>query len=332
MHLRTLNVVKNTLELNFGSVMFLNNGIRGPMVYRENGEWVEEFRKLLSKEHNVGMAGPTLSCEVAPHVQTHAYIMRTQLIPPLLAEYTTFHRYEDWPQMIRRYEVGMSQFITKQGWNISSLFYAKRLNKLYFDGYCIQVSNANKNPILNNPSRWCDLQPEELIIYKFGGEMLRVSGFVCDEIRQYMRQELIRLSENEMKSYDLILPETLKGGPSFDLFKQYDLEIYRDHVASIERQKNPVVNRKDEEANKVCLLVRTAKMHEAKQISPYGESITSGSIEEIVQCKCLSIMVISTFLLFFYGTSFNSTNRSKLGSFLLFNRRKAFRRATKRDS
>jgi hypothetical protein len=298
MHLRTLNVVKHTLQIHFGSVMFLNNGVRGPMMYREDGQWVNEFRKLLSDEHHVGMAGPTLSCEVAPHIQTHFLIMRTRLVPALIQEYTTFHRFDDWPELIRHYEVGMSQFIMRHGWNISSLMYSKRLNKTYFDGYCIPVTNAHRNGILNNPSRWCDVQPEELIMYKFGGEMLRVSGFVCEDVRRYMRDELIRLHGNEMKNEQLILPETLKGGPTFDLFKQYDLEIHHDHLSKELRKTQPVVNRRDETADKVCLLVRTAKMHEIKQSSPYGESVASGSIDEIVACK--SILFVFLYIYFSY--------------------------------
>lgn len=292
MHLRTLNIVKNTLELNFGSVFFMNNGVRGPMILREEGKWMEEFRQLLNDEHKVGMAGPAISCEVSPHVQTHAYIIRTSLIPALLTEYTSFHRFTDWPALIRHYEVGMSKFVLNQGWNISSLLYYKRLGKKYFDGYCIPVPNAHKNGILNNPSRWCDLKPEELVIYKFGGETLRVNGFVCEEVRTYMRKEVLRLADNEMKHSELIIPETLKGGPLFDLYKQYDLELLRDHEAKKLWRTVPHVNRKDPAADKVCFLVRTAKMHDEKQTSPYGDSITSGSIEEIVECEKFDIYSI----------------------------------------
>jgi hypothetical protein len=292
MHLRTLNVVKNSLELNFGSVFFMNNGVRGPMLYKERGEWVEKFRSLLNDEHKVGMAGPSISCEVSPHIQTHAYIMRTNLIPALLTEYTQFHSFSNWPQLIRHYEVGMSQFVMKNGWNISALIYKQRLNKDYFDGYCIPVVNSHKNGILNNPSRWCDLKPEELIIYKFGGEMLRVSGFVCDRVREYMRKEIFRLNEAELSYANLIIPETLKGGILFDLFKQYDLEMFRDYEAHAIQKIKPYENKLNPEANKVCFLVRTAQMHDEKQTSPYGESIASGSIEEIIGCECFLFLII----------------------------------------
>ena len=292
MHLRTLGVVKNTLELNFGSVFFMNNGVRGPMLLRENGAWMNEFRNLLSDKHHVGMAGPAISCEVSPHVQTHAYIMRTSLIPALLTEYTSFHQFHNWPALIRHYEVGMSQFVMRQGWNISSLLYAKRVNKAYFDGSCIPVTNAHKNDILNNPSRWCDLKPEELIIYKFGGEMLRVSGFVCEDVRRFMRHEILRLAETEMAGNGLIIPETLKGGPTFDLFKQYDLEIHRNHEAKKLQQTSRYKNRKDDQADKVCFLVRTAQMHDDRPVLPHGENATSGgSIKGIVECKYVTLSV-----------------------------------------
>eukprot|EP01031_Cornospumella_fuschlensis_P038867 gene38867-47276_t len=73
-HLRTLSILSQRLIKSFGSVFFLNNGVRGPLLHREKGQWIQPFRSLLfSPRTNNAMVGATMSCEVAPHVQTHFF-------------------------------------------------------------------------------------------------------------------------------------------------------------------------------------------------------------------------------------------------------------------
>ena len=58
--------------------MFLNEGVRGPLVKIENGEWLLEFRNILAFD-KVGLVGSSMSCEKKPHIQTHAFAIRTYL-------------------------------------------------------------------------------------------------------------------------------------------------------------------------------------------------------------------------------------------------------------
>ncbi len=77
-----------SIDKGFSSVMFFNNGVRGPIVHESDGKWIEIYRRqLFDQKHAndpdkriVAMVGSTLSCEdkdVIVHVQTHAFLLRT---------------------------------------------------------------------------------------------------------------------------------------------------------------------------------------------------------------------------------------------------------------
>lgn len=83
-HLRTVQVLGTNVTDQFSTIVFGNQGMRGPLARRENGEWIGEFQKVLNA-HNVAMMGPTMSCEVLPHIQTHMFAIRTSIVPVILA-------------------------------------------------------------------------------------------------------------------------------------------------------------------------------------------------------------------------------------------------------
>jgi hypothetical protein len=111
-HMRTLSLLSNENLLgNFGSVFMLNNGVRGPFIGGVEGKWLEEYRTLLFSDvgnQTIGMLGPTISCEVTPHVQTHAFILRESIVPLILKEYSQFQQLSDRLALIRHYEVSNS--------------------------------------------------------------------------------------------------------------------------------------------------------------------------------------------------------------------------------
>jgi hypothetical protein len=292
--MRTLQFLSenNTLTNHFGSVLFLNDGARGPMAFRENGEWVTQFRKLLfNGQDRIGIAGPLLSCEISPHLQSHTLIMRTEVVNPYVNSTSSFFRYRDWRKYNHRQDMFLFQLVHQElKWNVASFLHYHKLNKLFFDGECISLPPVVKNekiyPAVKNPSRWCDLKPEEIIFYKFGGD---IPHYVCEDVKNYMRVELNRLSEHEMKDSHLIVPETFQGGPAYDLYNQYELEIHRDFIPRQERKSNITLNHYDTSADKVCLLVRTAKMHEKQLPSEQEtfpiETTATGNLEDIITCK-----------------------------------------------
>jgi hypothetical protein len=110
---RTLNFLKDRGYLKlFGSAFFLNNGVRGPFVGNHEGRWLHEYRKLLftnlGSNSKIGMLGPTLSCEISPHVQTHAFMLREEVFPMVLKAYSQYYNISDRLGLIRHYEVRCS--------------------------------------------------------------------------------------------------------------------------------------------------------------------------------------------------------------------------------
>jgi hypothetical protein len=325
MHFRTLGLFKHTLETKFGSVLFTNNVVRGPFRHIHRGEWVKEFRTLLLEpDNNIGLLGPTLNCENSPHIQTHFFMIRTALIPPILAEYTTFRKFDDSLSLQRRYEIGLTEVVQRNGYNISSLMYHKRLAKPTFDGYCMPKPTDAFTTSLD-PTRWCDVTADEVIFFRWGGDMLR-SGFLCERMKTYMMQLLMEIKQQVAEEEEsinateidggiqLFLPETLKGGELLHLFKEYDQEMW----AEASRQKNKAVINPKQLNDKVCFLVRTAQMHDVLPQRTLVETVVEEGIEGIVRCRCCCLLVLlyflfflllNSYLLFIFNPSFVKTNR-----------------------
>eukprot|EP01031_Cornospumella_fuschlensis_P026965 gene26965-32580_t len=125
----------------FGSLLFLDSETRGPFAYRERGEWVQVYRNLLyrpddiynlaklggagvsmkSNKHNVVLAGSTISCEVAPHIHNSSYIVRSDVISPmlraLLPEDVSFKH----ARGILKYSLQYLSTLIKKNYNIASL-------------------------------------------------------------------------------------------------------------------------------------------------------------------------------------------------------------------
>ncbi|RYY88659.1 hypothetical protein EON63_02105 [archaeon] len=168
-HLRTLSILSQRLMKSFGSVFFLNNGVRGPLVYREEGRWIKPFRSLLfAPGANNAMVGATMSCEVAPHVQTHFFGIRSSIIDIVTTEYDAFHSFPNWPALVRFYEVGLTELIQRNGYNVSSLLYANRLKQNSFSGKCLSAVKFVDDHTVDNPSRWCDIEVDEVWIWVWG--------------------------------------------------------------------------------------------------------------------------------------------------------------------
>lgn len=280
-HLRTLSIFSDVILKSFGSVFFLNNGVRGPLTHRAEGQWIKPFHQLLFA-NNVGIVGATMSCELAPHIQTHFFGIRSQVVPIVTKEYDAFRTFESWPALIRYYEVGLTELIQRSGYNISSLFYNHRLGHPYFTGQCISAVKFVNDHTVDNPSRWCDITTEEVVLYKWGGDMLRTNGFICDQTKVRMKNTLLALSKEVPAKYELEIPETLRGGSHFDLFKQYEQEMFRETLLA---NQPPAPAKRLKMTDKVCLLVRTASMHDIqKNVSLMNRDVFDG-LDNFIKCK-----------------------------------------------
>ncbi len=81
--------------------------MRGPLVLRDKGSWLVEYRRLLDN-NNVGLVGSTISCEATPHVQTHVFAMQSHLFLRVMDIIDSGPRANTWLGIIAQFEVGLS--------------------------------------------------------------------------------------------------------------------------------------------------------------------------------------------------------------------------------
>jgi hypothetical protein len=88
------------------------------------------------------------------------------------------------------------------------MLFKERYNRSYFDGYCPPVLRRRHT----NPSVFCDLTPKEVIVYKWGGEMLRSKRVLCDKAVITMK-ELLLTFDSQYKELELglIIPENIEN-------------------------------------------------------------------------------------------------------------------------
>ena len=165
----------------FHAVFFLSSEVRGPMVYRENGAWITQFRHLLDN-NNVGMVGPILTCENAPHVSTFMFAWRSKLFAPLFEMEN--------PQD----SLGSSDYVRNRQYNISSVLYDRKYRTPYFNGRCALGCGSKVQPTMN-PISWCNVLPQDVIFTYWGGEPVRSLGYFCEHTLAVMRNVLANLAD-----------------------------------------------------------------------------------------------------------------------------------------
>lgn len=295
-HLRSVSLFKYSIEKRFGSVIFLSQNVRGPFLYREKAQWIQEYRKLLF-QGNVGIVGPTISCEDKAHVQTHMFMLRSRIIPLILKEYNNHKKTKFIESIQHFYKIGISELLLSNGWNISSYLYATRLKQNAFTGQCLSGEQYDDLPIIQDPTKWCKIQPEEVLFYDWGGDFIRIRH-TCQHFIGNMQHFLINLQHNEPQ-LKLKIPEVLQGGEYYDLYKSYNLEMWRNYAIS----KATVKLQREQLKDKVCLLVRSSKVNEisTKLLDPsksLAENTLETGIDDFVRCKLMSLH--SFFLLFLH--------------------------------
>jgi hypothetical protein len=255
-HLKTLQMLGPNITSRFSTVIFSNQGVRGPLVKRQNNEWIGEFKKLLNT-NNVGLVGPTMSCEVAPHIQTHMFAIRTTLIPFILSEMekSLKQNYKSWLDLIAALEVGLTGVVMTGGYNVSSFLYSNRGHP-YFNGQCLKYRGP-ANQFDKNPTGWCGVTPEELIFIKWGGEPMRTPGMVCNTTLLLMEDILDKVATTE-PALHMIVPEALLGGSLYPTFKEFAQEAW------IDRHLVPSTAALPHD-DKVCFLVRVTNATLAKE-------------------------------------------------------------------
>eukprot|EP00953_Heterococcus_sp_UTEX-ZZ885_P014459 8179-Heterococcus_DN1.PRE.2 len=152
----------------FGAVLYLNNGVRGPFAGRAGGVWLKKFVGALRPEDGIVAVGPSQSCFVAPHLQTHIYAVSTLVLPAVVAYQLAISERVRGDRLayIAHVEVGLSQFLYHNGFRIGSTFRTFGDAGNAWEGMCTDRSD-------DNPAKRCDLIPEEQVFMKYGGEVMR---------------------------------------------------------------------------------------------------------------------------------------------------------------
>ena len=173
----------------YSHFVFLNCGTRGPYLlphcrkrrFGSSGAivpvWFQPFLQRLY-EANASLVGPTLSCQVAPHVQTHFVaatshiafdVLLTQWRPP--AEVLSNDRTVTTSQaqtgiseeIVKKVEVGLSEQVMQRGMSIADMHVDQTV--------CTQLGN-NPNPVSqHNPSTRAQ-HPFKRVFVKHGGSLV----------------------------------------------------------------------------------------------------------------------------------------------------------------
>jgi hypothetical protein len=266
LHMRTLRLLGKEIVLSFQAIFFLSDNVRGPLLFRDNGQWIVEYRKLLDA-NNVGMVGATMSCENVPHVQDHFYAWRAELIPPLWENSDHEMNVAD--------SLGNSDVVRAAGFNFSTMLYSKRYRQPYFNGRCALGCGTRMQPGLN-PMTWCNLLPQEVIFMDWGGSP---AGYVCPLAMEKMRDILATLADS-MPALELIVPEVLFGGNIYELYREYAEEVYKERIRPPPVAEIAVANN-----TQVCFAVRTASMHDYKEEVQSKSMFEDVDISGFIRCK-----------------------------------------------
>lgn len=225
----------------FGSILFIDAETRGPLAYRERGDWAKVYRNLLYRpddiynlerlgnthttmkktKHNIVLAGTTLSCELAPHIQNHSYIIRSDIVSPVLRALLPAHVSFKHTRGILKYSLQYLSTLTKKSYNITSLMYINMGKGPVWTGECLSApppsfssTNTSLAPLASltasslvpytpmhlphretiNPLTWCSLNLTSLIFMYWGrggwlaglGSKGGAMGGLCPRVKEQM--------------------------------------------------------------------------------------------------------------------------------------------------
>lgn len=290
-HMRTVNLLSPALMSNFSAVFFTSTAARGPLVFTHNGEWISEFRKLLN-EANVGMVGPTVSCQGGPHIQTHFFALRSVLLPYLNEEIKRYRAMTAWLSALDYFEVAISDAVVRAGYKLSSLLTTKRLQTPVFDRNCTAGEYAIPFSLHWDYQSWCEIELHDVIFMRWGGEPMGQpsSRYLCGKNLDMRDSAVIKMEDmmvdiaNLAPNMEFTLPESPFGGILYDLFKQYREELWQER-----RLLNNAVRKTGDSTladSKVCFLVRTSIRDDPVRTVKTKPEMKEMDLGSLIQCKC----------------------------------------------
>ena len=191
-HLQTLALLGPAVAARLGAVAALNQGVRGPLPTgaRSGLDWLSAYAALLHSQPELALVGPLLSCQMAPHVQTHMFVLKADKLGTVLE-----HGLQrpggapptgqggrrlagDWlAGTIVHLEVGLTDSLLDEGLGVASMHDHLALGRSAFaPTHCPHPHFGQQNP-----SKSCQLDVHKLGFVKFGGELMR-QELLCPEV------------------------------------------------------------------------------------------------------------------------------------------------------
>lgn len=87
------NLHKNDLISKFKVFIFLDHFARGPLIKRNNNEWVSVFLRIFASHPSVGLIGPSISCHHSPYIPGHMFAMNKVSVTAVFTD--MMYRYKD---------------------------------------------------------------------------------------------------------------------------------------------------------------------------------------------------------------------------------------------
>jgi hypothetical protein len=315
-HFRTLHMLSSNITDRFAVTIFANQGLRGPIVKRTNGDWIEEFAKQFLRD-NIGMVSPTMSCEVSPHCQTHMFALKNSIMPVVLhgMKETMKTKFVKWTDVVASMEVGLTGIVMRAGYNVTSFLYMNKGHPYFRPGHCLEYKGPTSRFAMN-PTSWCGIHPKDLMFVKWGGEPMRTPGLICNDSLADM-ENLLHEMATEQPSLGLISPEVLIGGIMYPLYKEYIAESWLSKNIVARSNAVSVLNsNKVASSDKACFLVRVPQLFVDKMVHENQLRALNDELDTIVSCKdflfladkfCLFCLLL-LFLFFFFAALLRQKN------------------------
>lgn len=314
--MQTLRLMDTDMISSTDAIFCLGSGVRGPLAHFQKAEWIGQFRRLLDL-NGVGLVGSMIDCEGSPHVQTHAFVIRSALVPQLKLETDKYYTTDTHEPMEEYFRERLTRAVRDSNFLIGSMYHSKRYSSDHFQvNFCTEVQLRNHSL----PSS-CSVHPNDAIFLRWSGESLGAQGFMCGKgiAMSHQNQAVVSKFTRTVATTPLksgqplpaslqpVLPEVTTGGVLGDLYGEYDTEFWQDRrlvsaqLAAPKKLPRPakILDNVDDliadsfdttplpPDSKVCFLVRTAKMHDPTYVSPKTGKIryVNMDLEVFARCK-----------------------------------------------
>ena len=203
----------------YSAIYTTSDKSRGPMIYYNQGKWLQEFRYLLDK-HNIGIVGASSVCEnKRGSIQPHMFAFRSSVLKSALYASKPLNSTKAiTKEFFKILKIGIEKIVKSLKMKLSSILYYKRYNQISFEGECPEVKkstydnrNVNMQPTNShryNPTYWCDILPQEvrrMMIMVMMMKMMMIMIMILMMMMMILKMLVVAVTVNMMITAIIIL-------------------------------------------------------------------------------------------------------------------------------